>query len=327
MCMRCVAATAAVLTLVGLMVLPKSVPVRNQPPVGIPCCEPTTAATGGYNEAGGKLLAIEQLPAAQPTDQNAKNQNSVGDEKARQEKQLVMDTARIADYTGYLVWVTAGLLTAAIFQFGAFYVQLRYMGRGLKDSGAQHAAANKAFVFIKGFRCVPTSSKANVDDVEFWQILPIIENSGSTPTRRMISFTSAVVRDAELPTEYDFPDIPWGGSVVRLSRDAIGPHSQLNGGPYPISIDDVVAVSKRVKFFYIWGWFDYDDVFQGTQRHRTEFCFQMSVVLNPRSAKNIDAIAMHVHDRHNNTESECLRKPAPYTTTSAHDVPPVAFAP
>ncbi len=58
------------------------------------------------------------------------------------------------------------------------------------------------------------------------------------------------------------------------------------------------------------GWAEYDDVFSGTKRHRTEFCHELIVGGNPAAGKA--TITLSVYPRFNGMDEECLRAPTPY---------------
>ena len=49
-------------------------------------------------------------------------------------------------------------------------------------------------------------------------------------------------------------------------------HSQTE---IPVEIFD--KARSEGAHIYMWGWTDYDDVFQRTKRHRTEFCLEIIV--------------------------------------------------
>jgi hypothetical protein len=66
--------------------------------------------------------------------------------------------------------------------------------------------------------------------------------------------------------------------------------------------------------WYLWGWVEYDDIFTGTTRHRTEFCFQIDRVRLP--VTNDFLIEFKPHSRFNAADSDCLRQIDPHTNKS-----------
>jgi hypothetical protein len=61
---------------------------------------------------------------------------------------------------------------------------------------------------------------------------------------------------------------------------------------------------------YLWGWTDYDDIFQGTKRHRTEFCVEIIVHGDVRT--ETCQFSFPQQGRHNGSDKQCLREPGPY---------------
>jgi hypothetical protein len=64
---------------------------------------------------------------------------------------------------------------------------------------------------------------------------------------------------------------------------------------------------------YVWGWAEYDDVFDGTERHRTEFCY--SIGFSDRHAADIVSsdFIRYRHYKGNGVDQECRHPAAPYT--------------
>ena len=61
--------------------------------------------------------------------------------------------------------------------------------------------------------------------------------------------------------------------------------------------------------WYFWGWVEYDDVFEGTSRHRTEFCFWVERVRFPQTGAM--AMGLRPHSRFSAVDRDCLRPPEP----------------
>ena len=57
--------------------------------------------------------------------------------------------------------------------------------------------------------------------------------------------------------------------------------------------------------WYVWGWAEYDDVFSGTSRHRTEFCFEVKATRDPHT--NEIYVAFPMHKRFNAADWNTLR--------------------
>jgi hypothetical protein len=62
---------------------------------------------------------------------------------------------------------------------------------------------------------------------------------------------------------------------------------------------------------YLWGWIEYDDIFPGSIRHRTEFCFQ--IIFERLPPTNEGWIRFEPYSRFNAADSDCLRPIDPAT--------------
>ena len=138
----------------------------------------------------------------------------------------------------------------------------------------------------------------------FFDITPILENAGTTPTADMQVTINTALRDTELPQDFDFP------YVAKSSGTLIGPHQTIGLDHAVILDDDLALVQKGKKFFYIWGRATYRDVFSGTAMHTTEFCTQIVRVLGdphqpsePGDKKGTTVeITFSIFPRHNRTD-------------------------
>jgi hypothetical protein len=110
----------------------------------------------------------------------------------------------------------------------------------------------------------------------FYDITPIIENAGATPTVDMTIIVDSILRDAPIPDGFDFPYRDRPGITLIGPRQTIGTNNTI------ILDEDLLAVQNGEKFFYLYGTITYRDVFNGTPVHNTEYCTQITRVLgNP----------------------------------------------
>jgi len=112
------------------------------------------------------------------------------------------------------------------------------------------------------------------------------------------------MRDTELPDDFSFPD----GEISESA--AIGARGIFGTPGFFVAIADVKRVIAKTKRLYFWGWIDYDDVFDDTPRHRTEFCFDVS----PDEVEDRGQTYMRfpAHGRYNGADGDCVRRPRPY---------------
>jgi hypothetical protein len=144
-------------------------------------------------------------------------------------------------------------------------------------------STQRAFVRVANF---PWLWRPDVDrpDKYFYDITPIIENGGNTQTVDLRINVSSALRDEPLPEGFDFPFLTSAGFSLIGARQSVGASNAI------ILDDDLLAVQRGEKFFYIWGTITYRDVFPGTPERLTEFCTQISRVignpLDPREPSN-----------------------------------------
>ena len=129
-------------------------------------------------------------------------------------------------------------------------------------------SGQRAFMFI---REIKTYLHQDPDTGQFhWTIHPIWANSGNTPTRGLSINTTYRLLDEPLPRDYDFPE-----SREDLIPTIAGPRSMVEAVSGTLSSEDLAAVKEGKKFFYIWGWAEYHDIFEGTKKRVTRFCNQL----------------------------------------------------
>jgi hypothetical protein len=221
----------------------------------------------------------------------------------------VAQDRRIADYTEWLAIFTAALVAVSA-------VQIFFLGRADRTARISADAARlssdtsrealtksqRAFVRVRAF---PWLWREDTDRPGkfFFDIMPEIENAGSTPTVEASLVRSYALTDEPLPRGFTFPyeDLP--GTAI------VGPQQVLTLSNIPILDDDLLAVQRGTKFFYIWGTIDYRDVFDSTPVHTTEFGVQIGRVmgnpLDPRDPHNPRGGTVEIHFRnlqeHNST--------------------------
>lgn len=129
-------------------------------------------------------------------------------------------------------------------------------------------SGQRAFMFI---REIKTILHQDPETGNFqWTIHPVWANSGNTPTRGLSINTAYRLLDEPLPKNYDFPE-----SREDLIPAIAGPRSMVEAVPGTLSGEDLQAIQNGKKFFYIWGWAEYHDIFEGTKKRVTRFCNQL----------------------------------------------------
>ncbi len=207
-------------------------------------------------------------------------------------------------FTAVLATATTALFVIGLVQIGFLISADRTAKTAAHTSREALVKSQRAFVRSNGF---PWLWRPDIGRPGryLYDIGPIIENAGATPTVDMKIIDNSVLRDTPLPDGFDFP---YG---VEPGNALIGPHQPIGAGGVTILDDDLVAVQNGTKFFYIWGDITYRDVFEGTPLHTTQFCTQITRVLgnplDPRDpavgprATSVE-ITFGIYKEHNKTD-------------------------
>jgi len=128
----------------------------------------------------------------------------------------------------------------------------------------------RAFVAVRDLS-VNTITYGDTNVVAAFNIPINIINSGRTPAKKYISNHTVVIFD-QIPPDFRFPD----RNQDKKGDSVLGPQT-LSFLPADLAIQDAVAIHEKRKVGLIYGWLEYDDIFDASQRHRTEFCFQIGL--------------------------------------------------
>lgn len=186
--------------------------------------------------------------------------------------------------------------------------------------GAERTAERqlRAYVSVKeikmeGYRFASVIGVGGTEilgQIHNYRISVVVENVGATPTRFGLGNINWELRDDELPDDFQFPD----GGIVEFA--AIGARGTFNTPDFFMTFSNIEKVIAKQKKLYVWGWIDYNDVFEDTPRHRTEYCFDIRPDVVP-DGRNI-YMRFPTHGRFNGTDGDCLRQPGPYKQPSPH---------
>lgn len=145
-------------------------------------------------------------------------------------------------------------------------------------------------------------------------IMPRWKNGGNTPANNMLSFTNWECRTEPMPDDFDFPDNPTHKNNEPTPHH-VGPKTGFNAPRAVFVKNKSNDFSKGGVYLYIWGWADYNDVFEGTPRHRTEFCRRVEIlpVLPTETYLGYTHRArFRIHSKYNGADDDCIKQPAPY---------------
>jgi hypothetical protein len=166
---------------------------------------------------------------------------------------------------------------------------------------------DRAYVFCESIDAKWTADKIS-EFVVKWSFNVVWKNSGKTPTRwGRNCMNSWIANNAgDLPKDFDFADV----TTAVPAEIVIGPNAAMHTWAVELPVETLDSIRQGRAHVYIWGWFDYNDVFEGTPRHRSEFCFELQVVGNPVYKEG--GFKYRRHGAFNGFDDECLRLPAPY---------------
>jgi hypothetical protein len=96
-----------------------------------------------------------------------------------------------------------------------------------------------------------------------------------------------------LPNDFDFADLE--------EKDISGfiPPRGMISMTVGQAINEIEAVTQNKKRLFLWGWVEYDDIFEGTPRHRVDYCFEIKITGEAKSGANFAIPEMYRrHNRH-----------------------------
>jgi hypothetical protein len=134
--------------------------------------------------------------------------------------------------------------------------------------------------------------------VHTYSVSVVLKNGGQTPTRNLTVNFSAQKFIGAIPEEFDFPD-----SAI-TARGLIGPNGTLQTPEINFDASEFERTDANFHW-YLWGWAEYDDVFSGTPRHRTEFCFEAKPTRDPHT--NEIYVGFPMYKRFNAADWDTLR--------------------
>lgn len=121
------------------------------------------------------------------------------------------------------------------------------------------------------------------------------ENCGNTPTRHLRQHTNFCSTDGvELPDDFMFHDSGGASSSTLV----IPPKSVRSSAKIYMKSSVFKDAALRKKRLWLWGWVEYDDIFEKSPRHRTEVCVEILV------DKDGTCTNLGFH-RHNGMDSDC----------------------
>jgi hypothetical protein len=200
------------------------------------------------------------------------------------------------------------LVLAFMFQGQWLWRILHATERSAHIANQALVAAQRAYVVFKEFN-VSATRVPPLDEISHCTIQPVWENSGTTPTRNGRTYVNWRYFPGSIPSDFDFADFDEMGNRIlayeSYSALVMGPKSKSFSPAIAIDASTVRMVRELEGRVLIWGWAEYDDIFEDSTRHRTEFCYQMTVSGDPPNSH----IGFSQYRRFNGADEDCERKP------------------
>lgn len=258
-----------------------------------------------------------------------KRANEAAEErKERRDEAAATAQVRAAVWAYWSMVVAAGALFLSVITFGLIWKTFKETRRTADAAVAAAKAAEasvtmsatntkhelRAYVFVKDFvlavdrgpgRPSPFIGGHLIDGpINTYRIRAQFENSGTTPAARVVTNVNSVILESGLPPDFEFPDGPLIESTV------IGPRAAVESQEYIFAAMEMTLAARGGVRCFIWGWVDYDDVFEDSTRHRTEFCFQ--VVAKSWGDSFDPNISFRPYQQFNGADGDCMRQPKAY---------------
>lgn len=199
------------------------------------------------------------------------------------------------------------LLLAGLFQGLWMLAAIRAAERTASVIKEELISSQRAYVFMREFQVAMTKNPLN-DEIQTCAIQPIWENAGTTPTRNGRGHVNWKYFERSVPPEFDFADFDEVGNRITSYED----YKPLIVGPRATALSPVIsiepAILRQVRDLQgkllIWGWAEYDEVFEDAKRHRTEFAYLVVVSGSPASH-----VGFSQYQLHNGVDADCTKQP------------------
>jgi hypothetical protein len=165
----------------------------------------------------------------------------------------------------------------------------------------------RAFVFVRDARI--DIFKDQNGTISYFASRIVWENSGDTPTKNLRTHFNVVLFPTVLPDNFAFPDLNPSGGILLLSTTVatlIGPKASSTTMAIHILPDHLKDVRDGKRHLYVYGWAEYNDIFPGTKRHRTEFCHKWLISGDITAPEKFHA-NFTWYNRYNGADEDCIK--------------------
>jgi hypothetical protein len=217
-----------------------------------------------------KLEASSDTHETNQDTQDGKKRNNI--RRKLSQFWVYLSETRGGNYLREMFWHEKSAFWTMVFTGLLFYVTLKLVSVTNKVDETTRAT-QRAFLSFTGIqneiKAIDLTQK-----VSHFQIIESFENSGTTPTKKIIARVNFKVDAQPLPKGFDFPYEPSRGAYPFV----IGPKRIAQISPIWISVDTLRDIQLSRVHLYIWGEARYHDIFDGTPEHITQFCVEVANV-------------------------------------------------
>jgi len=167
-------------------------------------------------------------------------------------------------------WITAGA-TAVIAAFtAALFIATN---RQAKLTRQALITTERAFVFLEDFDCDLSFQSGRGPNLTVTRLTvrPRWRNNGTTPTRNMRVAVNWSHWSGPMPTGFDYA---YGDSSALMF---LGPQATEWSAPIEIPPHVATAALSGNLRIFIWGRVDYQDIFNDSRPHFTEWCYRLHI--------------------------------------------------
>ncbi len=246
-------------------------------------------------------------------------------EKAEREIADLIAQQDMACWAYWMVLISSAQAVVGIFGLAALIVTVRQGQRALRIGRDSIKAArqstdatiskDRAFVFVDNIEVHQITDEHRTKVLSYYAVVRW-KNAGTTPTKAFRNCVNIRLWPDPLPEDA----LKFECYAKEFTRAVIGPGATINSGGLPIEFSTAMAAyqdQERMKWhLLVWGWCEYNDVFIGTPRHRTEFCRKILVNVHPEKLEGNLGIKHFPFTKYNNTDDECVH---PLATNPPND--------
>jgi hypothetical protein len=242
----------------------------------------------------------------QPACDNPKNRDEAVVCEQRRLAKAVEDSVALAASQFWLaIFGFAGVFAALLFNAWAAMTAGR-AARAAKDQAQMSSESlmnsERAFVFVQNFHAETVHDASDGNKILGWNVFVEWKNTGKTPTKNCAQRGNYQEFNRPISPDFDFPNL----KVSEYQWLLIGPSATAQSGKYFIPIDKILKIRAGELHAYLWGWIEYDDVFDNTLRHRTEYGYK--IIAGGGMSPEQVAIGHMATPRHNAADKECFHK-------------------